>query len=69
MQSFRPHDVQRHTKAYAEGAAAYRRGAPAEENPYDLKTQRRIDWFDGYYEQRIDVTCGDILRAYGESWP
>jgi DNA-directed RNA polymerase subunit RPC12/RpoP len=35
---------------YLEGWEAYEWGAPAQENPYDLGTERFQDWHRGWYE-------------------
>ena len=63
---------------YMKGMDAFVAGEPADTNPYkrgEAKTrsssgwnQKRVEFFDGYFDARIRHRFGPIFRKYGITW-
>ena len=49
--------------AYSQGATAFAAGIPYSENPYSSSGKgERKEWFDGYFDARLDETIERVRR-------
>ena len=61
------------SEPYEQGKAAYHTGVSSEKNPYpSMKSIRqnkdRCEWYNGWYDARIQDKLGHIFEKYGITW-
>ena len=51
--------------AYSQGIAAFLGGKTSTENPYSSGKSDRKEWFDGYFDTRLDATVERVRTNLG----
>ncbi len=62
----------RTTVEHREGRQAYRRGDSEVDCPYPMaagESQKRTDWFNGYFEAQIGQRLAGVFQRTGIRWP
>lgn len=61
------------SKEYLEGVAAFRRGDDEDACPYPRMREgyfdRRVAWFNGYFDERTGTRLAKAFQYYGIQWP